>query len=358
MFEALVKEQLITEDNAADPKKVSWMRACRTDKGVHACGQVVSLKMLLRNEYEGLAEAAEEKEVLKRIAEGLNSQLPEQIRIFAVKRTTGSFHAKERTDSRIYEYLLPTYVFRPVDREPYTKVGPGRTAEDVVGPMTSEISPEEKEKLPHWRIPSDALERIRGMFKTYIGYHSYHNFTTGIAFGEMKARRYIIDVAVGEPFIRDGLEWARVTFHGQSFMLHQIRKMVGLVIMAERIGVGADIIKQCFEAPRVNIPRAPALGLLLDRAIFEQYNERNPDADRIDFLEFEKEREALKDEFIYPKIFAEENDRAQYWGWLKCNDDHASGFSFLTLGPNAASPVIDEVDDELSPIDNASLDSE
>lgn len=330
------------------------MRACRTDKGVHACGQVVSLKLLLRNEYEGLPEDAPEDAVLKRIAEGLNGQLPEQIRIFAVKRTTGSFHAKERTDSRIYEYLLPTYVFRPVDREPFTKVG-SRTAEDMWGPMTSQISPEEKEKLPQWRISSDALGRVREMFKTYIGYHSYHNFTTGISFGEMKARRYIIDVAVGEPFVKDGLEWARVTFHGQSFMLHQIRKMVGLVIMAERIGVGAEIIEQCFLAARVNIPRAPALGLLLDRAIFEQYNERNPDADRVDFLQYEDERNALKDDMIYPKIFEEENEHARYWGWLKCNDDHAFEFSFLTLGPSS---VVDSTSVESTTSVLESVDSE
>lgn len=357
MFEALVKEQLITEANAADPKKVSWMRACRTDKGVHACGQVVSLKMLLRSEYEGLAEDADEKQVLKRIAEGLNNQLPDQIRIFAVKRTTGSFHAKERTDSRIYEYLLPTYVLRATDREPYTKIGTSRTVENNWGPMTSQISADEKRKLPEWRVPIESLERVRSMFKTYIGYHSYHNFTTGISHGEMKARRYIIDVAVGEPFIRDDLEWVRVTFHGQSFMLHQIRKMVGLVIMAERIGVGAEIIRQCFLAPRVNIPRAPALGLLLDRAIFDQYNERNPDADRIDFLEYEDQRNALKEELIYPKIFAEENEFSRYWGWLKCNDDHASEFSFLTLGPNDS--ISSMLEEEPSTIDvTISADSE
>jgi tRNA pseudouridine38-40 synthase len=223
--------------------------------------------------------------------------------------------------------------------------------------MTSQISIDEKAKLPEWRLPGESLERVRSMFKTYIGYHSYHNFTTGINHGEMKARRYIIDVAVGEPFIRDNLEWARITFHGQSFMLHQIRKMVGLVIMAERIGVGAEIIRQCFEASRVNIPRAPALGLLLDRAIFEQYNERNPDADRIDFLDFEDERGALKENLIYPKIFSEENEFSRYWGWLKCNDDHASDFSFLTLGPNAI--VSSMVEDERSTVSAAiSADSE
>ena len=32
---------------------------------------------------------------------------------------------------------------------------------------------------------------------------------------------------MGEPFVREGLEFAVVTVKGQSFMIHQIRKMIG-----------------------------------------------------------------------------------------------------------------------------------
>ena len=35
---------------------------------------------------------------------------------------------------------------------------------------------------------------------------------------------------IGEPFVREGLEFAVMTVKGQSFMIHQIRKMVGEVI--------------------------------------------------------------------------------------------------------------------------------
>jgi tRNA pseudouridine38-40 synthase len=62
------------------------------------------------------------------------------------------------------------------------------------------------------------------------------------------------------------MEWISVTFHGQSFMLHQIRKMVGLAILAVRLGCDFSILDRCFEPAKVNIPKAPALGLLLDKA--------------------------------------------------------------------------------------------
>jgi len=67
---AMVKAHAISADNAHQPRHVSWMRAARTDKGVSACGQVVSLKMQL--EPKGMVER-------------INMQLPPQIRVFGYK---------------------------------------------------------------------------------------------------------------------------------------------------------------------------------------------------------------------------------------------------------------------------------
>ncbi len=56
------------------------MRAARTDKGVHALGQVVSLKMV---EVPGVDMVAE-----------INAHLPPQIRVWGIKKTTKGFHGK------------------------------------------------------------------------------------------------------------------------------------------------------------------------------------------------------------------------------------------------------------------------
>jgi tRNA pseudouridine38-40 synthase len=45
LFKALCAIGAVSKDNSVDQKKVGFMRACRTDKGVHAAGQVVSLKV-------------------------------------------------------------------------------------------------------------------------------------------------------------------------------------------------------------------------------------------------------------------------------------------------------------------------
>jgi tRNA pseudouridine38-40 synthase len=67
--------------------QVSWQRSGRTDKGVSAIAQIVSLKMSLP-----AVEAGVDAEIA--MVEELNQHLPDDIRVFDVVRTTNSFDAK------------------------------------------------------------------------------------------------------------------------------------------------------------------------------------------------------------------------------------------------------------------------
>lgn len=55
---------------------------------------------------------------------------------------------------------------------------------------------------------------------------------------------------------------------GQSFMLHQIRKMMGLMIAIVRGLTTADTISRAYEKDKLDIPIAPGLGLLLEEVPF------------------------------------------------------------------------------------------
>ena len=85
--------------NHLEFQKVHWSRACRTDKGVHAAANVVSLKM---NVLDGDAAAR------------INACLPDDIRVFAVARCTKSFNAWKECNERRYEYTMPTYCLQPM----------------------------------------------------------------------------------------------------------------------------------------------------------------------------------------------------------------------------------------------------
>ncbi|KAG5220093.1 tRNA uridine synthase [Salix suchowensis] len=70
LFDALVKAGAVSEDNADDPVKVNLARAARTDAGVHAAGNVVSLKMITSR--------PDVPDILARV----NEELPPEIRLW------------------------------------------------------------------------------------------------------------------------------------------------------------------------------------------------------------------------------------------------------------------------------------
>ncbi|KAF2862318.1 tRNA pseudouridine synthase [Piedraia hortae CBS 480.64] len=114
LFEAFIKAGAISKANADDPKKASLVRCARTDKGVHAAGNVISLKLIV--EDEGLVER-------------VNGFLNGQIRVWGIVRTTNSFSAYQACDSRWYEYLIPTFAFLP----PHPRSFLGRKVEEFAG---------------------------------------------------------------------------------------------------------------------------------------------------------------------------------------------------------------------------------
>lgn len=70
-----------------------------------------------------------------------------------------------------------------------------------------------------------------------------------------------------------GQVWVRLVVVGQSFMLHQIRKMVGLVVAVMRGAASPDAISLALNPAReLNVPMAPELGLFLDECFYDAYN--------------------------------------------------------------------------------------
>ena len=100
--------------------QIDWMRAARTDKGVHAVSNVISLKLLF-----------DAQEPFDKYVERVNEKLPPTIRIFGtqktpkiillllgIQRTLSMFHAKNAVDYRVYEYICPTYALVPIAAGP------------------------------------------------------------------------------------------------------------------------------------------------------------------------------------------------------------------------------------------------
>lgn len=117
----------------------------------------------------------------------------------------------------------------------------------------------------------------------------------------------------------DGYEFAVIRVRGQSFMLHQIRKMIGLTIAIVRGFASPDSLQSCWTAYKIDVPTAPALGLMLDKLHYEKYN-RKFGKDGIhkplEWPEMEEEIEQFKREFIFSNIVKKEVTGKSMFKWL------------------------------------------
>jgi tRNA U38,U39,U40 pseudouridine synthase TruA len=75
--------------------------------------------------------------------------------------------------------------------------------------------------------------------------------------------------------VPQGEQWVRLVVVGQSFLLHQIRKMVGTAVAVLRGVAPPDAIPLALSKDRdVITPMAPELGLFLDECFYSSYNKR------------------------------------------------------------------------------------
>ncbi|OTB01376.1 hypothetical protein M426DRAFT_323514 [Hypoxylon sp. CI-4A] len=469
IFAALVAAKAISKANADDPRKSSFVRCARTDKGVHAAGNMISLKLII-----------EDPDVVKKI----NENLPPQIRVWGIQRTNNAFSSYQSCDSRWYEYLMPSYCLLPPHpdsflgkkvlesikehgmEEEYAKrlnevkdyweevqkndIQPildslDPTTREVVlrrmhtadneseetskteasdekstdnTPKASESKEETSDSTPNapeeastieaelasgpadtpmagtestegsggkkskelhpvdralrqikaayvaakrrYRVTPDRLSQLQQALDRYLGTRNFHNYTIQKSHSDPSAKRTIKSfIANPEPVQINDTEWLSLKVHGQSFMMHQIRKMVGMAVLVTRCATPLSRIDESYTSARISIPKAPSLGLLLERPVFENYNRRAVEQynlEQLDFGNYEKEIQEFKDAQIYRRIFELEEKENSFHTFFHQIDNYKLGyFLWVTAGGIDAAetrvgitePIPKELEDEL-----------
>ncbi|XP_055848983.1 pseudouridylate synthase 1 homolog isoform X1 [Episyrphus balteatus] len=277
LFNAMLKHKWITEEGFNQAQQTQFQRAARTDKGVSAARQICSIK--LPDDIDVGA---------------LNSDLPEVIRVFAVKRVTKGFNAKDKCNARTYTYTLPSVAFQD---------------------HSNELN------METYRISNEVLERVNSVLKLYEGTKNYHNFTSKKNFLDPSSKRFMMSFTSSEPFVSpQGIEFLTLKVKGQSFMLHQIRKMVGVAISVVRGNTTEATIARAFTEERLDLPMAPGLGLVLDQVHYDRYNDRYGEDgihQPLTWDELEPEIEKFVEKYIYSNIYDTEFKEKSMIEWLE-----------------------------------------
>ena len=263
--QALSDANLLHPRNFGYPFKYAWSMSGRTDKGVHACAQVVSLKVEVKPD-----------ETLANVRETVNALLPADIRVLDVARVMRSFCAHTSRDHVRYQYMIPAFLL--TDRkqleawfqEAQCVADPKKDAYDQ---LTEEQVQQLQSKLNGQRVSEGALQRLREALHSYKGTHPFHSFTKGVPFADPRANRYIMSFHVEEPIIFGDTQWIPTQVVGQSFLLHQIRKMVAMAIDVARGAAPVGTIQKAMDES-LQLNTAPAQGLFLEMSFYERYNQR------------------------------------------------------------------------------------
>ncbi|KAI8952394.1 pseudouridine synthase [Xylaria longipes] len=456
LFGAFVAAKAISKANADDPRKSSFVRCARTDKGVHAAGNMVSLKLII-----------EDPDIVQKI----NENLPSQIRVWGIQRTNNAFSCYMSCDSRWYEYLMPSYCLLPphpdsflgrkvsqsvkekgleedyvkrmgdakdywdqVDKEyiqpildklephvreavkqrihtperdmekaPTSKADatesgnktdddvadkavakedqpveiptedtPATTAETTAAgdadntkvaaeststePAELQNGEQQKTKDPspvekalkevkaayiaakrRYRVTPDRLDQLQEALDKYVGTKNYHNYTIQKSHGDPASKRSIKSFVVNrEPIQINDTQWLSLKVHGQSFMMHQIRKMVGMAVLAVRCATPWARFEESYSPARISIPKAPSLGLLLERPVFDTYNKRAVESlnlEELNFSNHDNEIQAFKEEHIYRRIFElEEKENSFHIFFNQIDTFKSDYFLWVTAG--------------------------
>lgn len=302
--EAIFTSGGILESNRGNLGKVGWSRSSRTDKRVHSLSTVISMKLecdpdIFETEPDGGS-----------IAERINAHLPPEVQVFAVQRVVKSFDARRECIRRYYEYYIPVSFLSFMIQE-----NEERHVVDKETPLEDRLQ--------------QVLERLEEAWISYQGHHAFHNFTKRRLYRPEKETSSIpkeptrneVHVAPKEefqkkdsgsvhekgrihfewkaerdesdPIVRshyryieecrcssqpidlidnDGEPCVKLSVCGASFMLHQIRHMVGGAVLVALGKMPLELLQAALAPPvRMNLPLAPPGTLVLRGADFGKF---------------------------------------------------------------------------------------
>ncbi|KAM9998515.1 hypothetical protein ACTFIY_008175 [Dictyostelium cf. discoideum] len=338
---SLIRNGHIALENIGELKRIKLSRSSRTDKGVHSVSTVISAFLLIDEETERLAQFGTPPQYF---IDNINHYLPSDIKLISATKPSRTFRARLASTSRVYNYLVPvdhlkdisidkmnsilsnfigTYSFHNFTYQRFTYLDSSKLKklskindtqennfdndieddddndndddddDDEDGNDKTKIDiekeVEELEKLENKKIIKlDRLAESELFVKNPVNVRTIKNF-------------YVEK----ETVIYEGKEWYRFVVIGESFVMYQIRKMMGFFLSVAK-GYQKEIgLQLSLKSPfSICSPISPAFPLILYDVTFSSQK-----------ILFPKSRQ-IQNEFLNSKLIPQfhkiENETNQF----------------------------------------------
>ncbi len=212
-----IEDELIKAISSIDKDVTKVYGSGRTDRYVHAKGQVVHFESnMIIQEYKWMV--------------SINSFLPDDIKVVTVEHEQNDFHARFSALSKKYSYLIKLKDFSVFDRNYFGY------------------------------YPNINIALMKPALNELLGKHNFKGFCSSKINDMKDTIREIYDAKI---ITHD--TYIEIIFHGNGFLRYQVRKMVGSLI---EVGLGKLSIEKFKEIiinqdPRLSNKMAVAQGLYL-----------------------------------------------------------------------------------------------
>jgi tRNA pseudouridine38-40 synthase len=294
---ALFCAGMIGSRNVGSLSKIGWQRSSRTDKGVHSAMTVVTFKARVPADSAWAVDDGADELGDDLIGE-INKFLPPNVRAVAMLRCPHQWSPRAFCQSRTYAYMFPPETFAGTEwsrdkleqllqvfvgkhcfhnfgQKTQTLKKKARGFEKRLSAMNTErealgVSPIDIDEAVEARYPAHMIDdteptRHRGQLSLSEQAEDFEEKTGKDTF----FWRNIHSIFVEEVSLSDG-NWLRVNITGESFMLHEIRLLMGLTTAVVRGKVPDKFLQVALHGPfSIGLPMAPSQYLTLASANFD-----------------------------------------------------------------------------------------